>query len=224
MITYRSQIWDALIEFIDKLKDFPHFEAMENGKIKKRIEYLYDRATTRMRFDKSDFDLLSRTFIYLNEKDIDSTFSEFMKENEKLGYKCITTRDGEKIIKECEEVVIVRKRDNEVRTKLEAAEAKFREAEAKREAYNAEHNRITDEFEAAKMELDMIKQAAEQLEEIENEPEEKKPEVLTNEEEIKEPGEVQDIVQDEIKETKEEVLQNEDSIPDEDGEEAEVIE
>jgi len=210
MITYRSQIWDALIEFIDKLKDFPHFEAMENGKIKKRIEYLYDRATTRMRFDKSDFDLLSRTFIYLNEKDIDSTFSEFMKENEKLGYKCITTRDGEKIIKECEEVVTVRKRDDEVRTKLEAAEAKFKEAEAKREAYNAEHNRITDEFEAAKIELDMIKQAAEQLEEIEKEPEEKKPEVLTNEEEIKE--------------TKKEVLQNEDSIPDEDGEEAEVIE
>ena len=210
MITYRSQIWDALIEFIDKLKDFPHFEAMENGKIKKRIEYLYDRATTRMRFDKSDFDLLSRTFIYLNEKDIDSTFSEFMKENEKLGYKCITTRDGEKIIKECEEVVTVRKRDDEVRTKLEAAEAKFKEAEAKREAYNAEHNRITDEFEAAKIELDMIKQAAEQLEEIEKEPKEKKPEVLTNEEEIKE--------------TKKEVLQNEDSIPDEDGEEAEVIE
>lgn len=182
MVTFRSPIWNSLIKFIESLIEFPGFAKYDDGRMTKRMQYLYDRALVRMRFEKSDFDLLTKSFLYLNEKDIDNDFAEYMNENEKLGYKCLTTEDGERIITEAEAEVKQRKKDTELQTKLDAAKKKFDDAEAKKNQYYAERDLILDEFEKAKMELDLIQSVADEEIPVN----EKKETVKTNENEITE--------------------------------------
>ena len=180
MVTFKSPIWNPLIEFIDKLRDFPSFEAMNEGKYKKRLDYIYNRAMDRMRLDKTDFDLLSQTFIFLNEKDITAEEIEYMNENVNLGYKCVTTADGRKIIKEAEVVVKKRKEENEFKEKYEEKRRAFEEAEARREKYLEEHNKINNDWETARIEFEMMEEAKKNFED-KTEVEDSKEEVINNE-------------------------------------------
>ena len=158
MVTFRSPVWNPLIEFLDRLKDYPSFETMNDGKYKKRIQYVLNRALDRMRLDKTDFDLVSETFILLNERDIPQDLIDAMNENvNSLHYKCVTTADGEKIVKEASVIVGKRKRDETARAEADAAQAEFDKAEAARNEYLATHNRIMNEWENAKQKLDAIK-------------------------------------------------------------------
>lgn len=181
MVTFRSPIWDSLLEFLDRLKDYPSFETMNDGKYKKRIQFIIDRALERMRLDKTDFDLISQTFVFLNERDLPSDFVEYMNENKNLGYKCATTRDGEKIIRECEAIVKQRRADEELKARRAEAQAKFAAAEAKKAAYEAEQNKIADDWETAKNELDEIENACKDLPEKPETVETVKEEVKANE-------------------------------------------
>jgi hypothetical protein len=209
MITFRNPLWDTFIEFIDKLRLYPSFETMDNGRYKNRLDMIWNRATDRMRLDKSDLDLISKTFIFLSEKNIDNDLIEYMNECSVLGYKCRTSAEGEKIIREAEAEVKQRKHDKLIRDLKDEKQREFEEAKAKYDEYMASQNNIIDNYEKKKSELEDFENKVKELDE-QKEPEEKKQPVLTNEEKVKE--------------TKKEVLQNEDSTPDvEDGEEAEVI-
>ena len=163
MLTYRSELWNTLIGFLRELKDYSKFDGLDNGKIKNRMTLIYNRAIERMRLDKTDFDLLSDTFKYLNEKDVTSEMTEAMNECGALGYKCFTTADGEKIIKECIDTVNQRNRERELKEKLDNAEKAFREKEAAFNEYMGSQNKVTVEFEEARNELDQIKNIINEL-------------------------------------------------------------
>jgi hypothetical protein len=167
MITFRNPLWDTMIDFLDKLKDYPNFEIMDGGRYKKRVEQIYNRALERMRLDKSDMDLLSKTFLFLNEKDITSEFTEYMDENVKLGYKCLTTRDGEKIIREAEAVVVKRKQDNEFKKEFEKVEKEFLDAEAKRKAFFDEQTKLSEDYENKLRTFEEMKAAKNQIDSTE---------------------------------------------------------
>ena len=177
IITFRNPLWDALIEFVDQLKNYEGFETMDNGRLKNRLTGIYDRAVERMRIDKSDMDLLAKTFIYLNEKAVDSDLIEYMNENKELGYQCTTTREGEKIIKECESIVKQRKYEEEVRKEYAEAKAKYDEAQAKRQAYLDEQNRIMGDFESSSEKLNEMEELIKKLDS-------KEPEKVTAEAEV----------------------------------------
>lgn len=154
MITFKSPIWDALIEFIDKLRQYPAFEVMEAGRYKNRVEQIYNRAVDRMRLDKTDLDLISSTFVLLGDKNVGSDIVEYMNECSRLGYKCVTSADGEKIIREAEAVVKQRHRDEELKLTRDIKKKEYDEAKAKYDEYMATQENIISKYEKAKIELD----------------------------------------------------------------------
>jgi hypothetical protein len=155
---------------------------MNDGKYMKRVKYVLDRALLRMRLDKTDFDLISETFILLNEKDIPKILVDCMNENaDSLKYKCVTTTDGEKIIKEAELIVNKRERDNKAQEEMKAAQVEFDKAEAARNKYLEEHNKIMNEWEDAKNKRDAILATYKDLEETPGMVEDSKEEVKNDE-------------------------------------------
>lgn len=215
MITFRNPLWDTFIEFIDKLRNYPSFESMNNGRYKNRLDMIWNRATDRMRLDKSDLDLVSKTFIFLSEKDIDGDLVEFMNECQVLGYKCRSSAEGEKIIRECEAEVKQRRHDKLLKEMRDEKLKKFEEAKAKYDEYMASQNNIVDNYEKTKDEFEDFENKIKEMGNVENE---KVETVKTNEEPSKE-----EIKEETIKDEESDNIESEDSIPDDmDEEEAEV--
>lgn len=183
--TFRNPLWDSFLKFLDDFRKYPMFEDLDEGKHKNSLDQVYEKAINKMRLDNTDFTTIALKFVYLGEHDVSGDFIEYMNECENIGRKCYTTKDGEKIIKEAEIIVEKRKQDTEIKSKIAKAQAELDEAEEKRKAYFDEQNRITEEWEIKRQNLEVLKNAVPDFEkyseEIENEPEEKKPTVITNE-------------------------------------------
>lgn len=156
-------MWDTLIEMISKLRDYPKFEVMENGRYQKRLSDIYERATDRMRIDKSDFDLLAKTFIFLSDKDIGQDMIDYMNECKSLGYKCVTSAEGEKIILEAEAIVKQRKHDALIKQMRDEKQKEFEEKKKAYDEYMASQNNIVDGFEKARDELEEFEQKVKEL-------------------------------------------------------------
>ena len=169
MIIFRNPLWDSFIEFLDKLREYPPFESIENGRYKNRLDGIYDRVTDNMRIDKSDLDLIAKTFIFLSDKNVDSDLIEYMKECKVLGHKCKSSAEGEKIILECEAAVKERREKQRFEDLLAEKRKKFEEDKAAYDEYMASQNNIVDSYEKSKMEYEQLASQAGEKEEVKEE-------------------------------------------------------
>lgn len=157
MITFRNELWDDLVRFIGKFADVEKFKELNEGKFKKRLQDIYNRAVSRMRIDKTDITLIADTFKYLNEKDIPSDLVDQMNECEVLGLSCTSTKNGERIIKECAESLERKAKEKKLQEEMGEAERILKEREMEHENYVSQQTETEKKLEEAKAKLEKIR-------------------------------------------------------------------
>ena len=183
LITYRNPLWNSLIAFIDDLRNSKNLQVMESGKYSNSISQIYDKAVLKCRIDANDLSIISRALNFLGERDISPELVEYMNENTSLGYRCVTTDDGEKIVREAEVIVKERNQANEIKRIYEEKKKKFEEAAARKEQYMEEQNSIIDECDNAREEFELMEEKIKTLKNFTDETkvEDEKEEVKINE-------------------------------------------
>ncbi len=151
MITYRNPLWDTLIQFLKELKDYPAFQESSNGKFKKTIEDVYNRACKNARITDTDWKvlLLSRVLPYLKETDLEAEAFEVFKHIEETNFDkfCFTSKEGYELFDSAKkDLAEIRSKKN----KQAEYEKTYREYEAAKEA----HEKFLTEQEKTRRELE----------------------------------------------------------------------
>jgi hypothetical protein len=153
MITYRNEIWDSLVMFLEILKNYTPFETYENGRYKKRIGAIYDKMLKKCYLRQSDIKLVTDTLMYVNEKDVNGEMTTIMDLGEQYNIECLTTKDGEEIFKKAEKEY----NDNKIKAEtLRNIQEKEHELEIRKEEHEkflAEQKRTKEQMDKAKKEL-----------------------------------------------------------------------